>query len=80
MESVEVQLLYLVSGPGGAAQEFQAGFDGGFVFEAVDIDTISQPFPAIMLLELDDQLLKGNAVQGVIGLASAHQTTTRLSR
>lgn len=45
---LQIHLLDFVAGPWGAAQENQTGFNGGVVFEAIDIDFKGHVFPAIV--------------------------------
>lgn len=79
VQGLDIKLFNLLSCPGCAAQEFQAGFDGWVAFEAVDVDVGSQSIPAELLLQSGQDLLQRDAVQGVVGLA-VHQIMTRLSR
>src|SRR5690625_4466875 len=69
-----VQLLHLSPGPGGAAQKLEAGFDRRVALETVDIDALRQPVPAVMVDQSRDNLLQGDAVQGVVGLLMVHRS------
>ncbi len=47
----EVKCLDLFPCPWSASEEFQAGFYAGFMVEALDVDLLSQRFPAVMFYQ-----------------------------
>ena len=62
------QRFDFLSGPRGASEELQAGFDAGFVVETLDIDLLSELLPTVMPDQFGEDVFQGESVQGVIGL------------
>ena len=58
----QIECLYLLPGPGGAAQEAQAGFDTRFVAKAVDRQALGQSLPTIKADQFREQALQCDAV------------------
>jgi hypothetical protein len=56
------------SGPRGFVQESEAGFDGGIELKAADGNAPAHFTPAMSLYEDIDDVLQGNAVQGIAGM------------
>ncbi len=65
---MQVQGLYFLPGPGRFAQEFQAGLDAGLVLEAIDVNILRQPLPAVHFDQMFEDGLQGYAVEGIVGL------------
>jgi len=72
IEHVEIQLLHLGSGPRVPAQEFEAGFHGRVVVEALDSDMDTQLTPAVMLNEFIEHHFQRNSMQRVVDLFHIH--------
>jgi hypothetical protein len=61
-----VKVFYLGSGPGGLAQELQAGLYRGIGRKAFDPDLLAQGFPSIALHEVGDDPFQGQAMEWVV--------------
>ena len=50
-----------------------AAVDGKTIY----VDSLSQPFPTVVINQTSDNLLQGNAVQGIVYLLFCHKGSTR---
>lgn len=62
---VNIPLLQFLAGPGGFAEERQAGFDAGIVIEAADADMFPEIIPAVALDHFGEDLFQSDAVQRI---------------
>ena len=63
---IPIQLLHLFPGPGRLPQEFQAGFYGGIIIEAANIDMFAHLDPAILILKMNQHHLQSHPMHGVV--------------
>jgi hypothetical protein len=71
-QGVQIELLDLGAGPGGLAEELEAGLDAGIEVEAVDADVLAETFPAVVGLELGDHFFERDAMERVLGAGGVH--------
>lgn len=69
---LQIQPFHFASGPGGFSEELERGLHRRIILEALDVDSFGESVPSVVLLELGDHLLQGNAVEWVVGLFLAH--------
>lgn len=79
-QSLDEQILDLVSRPRGFSEEFQGGFDGGIVGETAYPDAIREFVPAVFLDETLYDDLQGVAVQRIIGMRIHGYGNSRILR
>ena len=76
-QGVDVEGFDFFAGPGGAAEEDEAGFDAGLPVEAVDGDHASEHLPAVVFNELCDHHLERDAMKWVFGTGGVHEEFVR---
>jgi hypothetical protein len=68
----KIKLFDFLPSPGSGPQEFQTGFDAGFVDETFDVNLLPKPLPAVNLDQFGEDVFQREAVQGVVGLGMRH--------
>jgi hypothetical protein len=71
-QALQVQIFYLLAGPGRFAQKRQTRFDAGIQVEATDVDLTAHFFPAVYFDQMEQDFFERDAVQWIIGLWILH--------
>lgn len=65
-------MLHLLSGPRRFSEKLQAGFNRRIVLETINLDSIGEFIPAVVLNKLYDDGFKRDSMHGVLGLLGIH--------
>lgn len=71
-DNIDPQIFYFFSRPIVPAQKFKARFYGRIAFKAVDIHVKAELLPAIVFVEIFNNLFKFNTMQWIVWLLLAH--------